>query len=217
LPTRLLVLLGILVASAPARSVAEPSPHGAAEAIFDVGGSAGWALRQIAIRHDDGTQVDLSYQHVTFGVSAQAFGLRRWVGVRARAFVDVLAALDIDRTNAPVSFQQVTLRAELAPVFTYVFGDVGVHASAGLSFAHWFRGSDADETVVVAAQEQLLVPVTIGATIDAGEVLVTPEIGAGFGIWYDSEQASIRDAIAAGTASVQGLDLWFTLTIAAPL
>ena len=208
-----LALLLLLVA-APARG---QEVRDEATPIASVGATTGWAIRQIAIFHEGGPQTDLTYQFVTLGVSGQLFGVTRWVGVRARAGVDFLLGLDIDKASVPVSFDQVGLHAELAPVFTYVFGDVGLHASAGVGFMHYFRGTDDDEVTVVAAQEVVQIPVTLGATVLFGDVVITPELGAAFGVYYDSEQGSIRSALRDGTATVQGLDLWLSLTVAAPL
>ena len=205
----LVLLAAPVTAPVAAQEVAEP--------IAAVGGMAGWSFRQIAIAKQGGPQTDLAYQAVNFGVSGQLFGVRRWVGVRARVSAELLTSLDVDREDVPVGFEQVSIRTELAPVFTWLFGDVGIHGSAGLAFQHWFRGSDDDETTVVAAQEALSIPLTLGATIDAGGVLISPEVGVGFTVWYASASPSIRASIDDGSASVQGLDLWLSLTVAAPL
>lgn len=206
-----------LVALALAPLPATAQEVGRSEPIATVGALAGWSFRQLAITQQGGPQLDFAYQAVTLGVSGQVLGIERWVGVRARLAAELLTSLDIDREKAPVGFEQVSLRAELAPVFTWMWGNAGIHGSAGLAFQHWLRGADDAETTVVAAQQALSIPMTIGATVEAGGVVLTPELGVGVTVWYASEEASIRAALDDGSASVQGLDLWLSLTVAAPL
>lgn len=197
-------------------------PHRAAVADewFAVGPQIGYSLRQIALDRPGGRQTDLAYQFVTIGATAQFFGLRQWVGVKIRGAAELYQGLRIDDQAQIPGFWQMAVTAEILPTFTYLFGDVGIAAGVGLGFTHYFEGNTPDgvlEPVTVAAQEQLSIPAFIGVTIDAGGILLTPEVGVAYAFWYDSEAPDVRAGLDDGSVTARGLDLWLRLSLTAPI
>lgn len=187
---------------------------------FAVGPQVGYSLRQIALNRPGNAQTDLAYQFVTIGAQAQFFGLRQWVGVKIRGAVELYQGLRIDDEPQIPGFWQMAVNAEMFPTFTYMFGDVGITAGVGLGFTHYFEGNTPSgvlEPVTVAAQQQLAIPAFVGLTIDAGGILVTPEIGMAYAFWYASEAPDVRAGLDDGSVTARGLDLWLRLSITAPI
>ena len=207
-----------------------------AEEIFAIGPATGWSLRQVSIQPNGGPQLDISYQFVELGVTAQVFGLKKWVGLRMSGGIDLFQNMSLENESQPARYSQQALWAEIAPVFTYTWGDVGIHLGAGISFVHYFEGciqatepsdsgvqsypcKDKDEEGFsrVAAQEMLQIPAFIGATIDLDGVLVSPEIGTSFGVWYGTEAPDVREGLDTGEMSAQNLDFWLRVNIRFPV
>jgi hypothetical protein len=207
-----------------------------ADEIFAIGPTTGWSIRQLSIQPDGGPQLDISYQFVELGVTAQVYGLRKWVGLRVSGGVALFQNMSLEKKSQPARYSQQALWAELAPVFTYTWNDVGIHVGAGISFIHYFEGcvqttnsgsssvqsypcrnKDEEGFSRVAAQEMLQIPVFLGATIDLGGTLISPEFGAAYGIWYGTEAPDVRDGLEAGTMSAENLDFWLRVNIRFPL
>jgi len=207
-----------------------------AEEIFAVGPTTGWSLRQVSIQPNGGPQLDISYQFVELGITTQIFGLKKWVGLRLSGGVDLFQNMSLENESQPARYSQQAVWAEIAPVFTYTWGNIGFHVGTGISFIHYFEGcvqaTEASDSALqsypcknndeegfsrVAAQEMIQIPAFIGATIDLDGVLVSPEIGTSIGVWYDTEAPDVRDGLDAGEMSAQNLDFWLRVNIRFPV
>ena len=211
----------LLFTLAPPASAMEPDEP----AILAVGPSVGWAIRQVALQPAGQNQLDLAYRFVHVGANLQLLGLRDGFGVRVRAGVDLFQSMSVDREDQPAGYSQHALGVEVLPTFRWSMGPVIGMVGAGIGFIHYLDGVpnpewgelENQEALVVPAQEVLNVPVTLGVSIDLGDVVVTPEFGAAWAVWYATSAPDVREQLDAGTTTALGLDLWFRLGMEFPL
>jgi hypothetical protein len=220
---RILTLLALLpfLASATPASAAEAGD----EAILAVGPSIGWTIRQIAIQPPEMNQLDLAYRFVHIGANLQLFGVREGFGARIRAGVDLFQSMSVDREDQPAGYGQHAFSAELMPTFRWSMGSLVGMVGAGIGFIHYTDGEanpewgelELQEALLVPAQEVINIPVVLGISVNLGDVIVTPELGAAWAIHYATSAPDVREQLDNGTATAIGLDLWLRVAMEFPL
>ena len=73
------------------------------------------------------------------------------------------------------------------------------------------------EALLVPAQQVLNIPLALGISVDLGNVIVTPELGAAWAVHYATAAVDVRDQLESGETSALGLDLWLRVAMEFPL
>ena len=216
-----LLVIPALLAVAPPASAAETGVSNT----LSVGPSIGWSIRQIAIRPPELNQLDLAYRFVHIGTNVQVFGVREGFGVRIRGGIDLFQSMSVDREDQPAGYSQHALSVEVMPTFRWTMGSVSAMVGAGIGFIHYTEGDgnpewgelEQQEALLIPAQQVLNIPVSLGISVDLGNVVVTPEFGAAWAVHYATSAVDVREQLESGEASALGLDLWLRVAMEFPL
>ena len=178
-----------------------------------VGPDVGWSVRQVALVPSGGDQVDLLSHYVSFGLVGDLELVDDVFSMRVRTALDFMEHMEINGAAQPGTFSQHGISVEGLGVVELPFtADVSGTLGVGISFSHYLpneiRGKFADDVQGVAQQQVLKLPVVLGTKIRLEEVTIIPELGAGYGLFYDSAAPDVGPGLEDGSVQAQALDIW---------